>query len=163
MHGMLALHLGMHVRLVVALEKTKGLVQEAEGIVVHIAENPKDQARVDAALADPTAQPHVYLEHVPLGIWVKMEKYTGAPFAKKLEGVDSNLTPSLTDSLVFIEPMKTVMPFKWRGHSVSRVGFGISHASVRTSTACQGKTLQGGVTIDCGRRQDGQHPMDDNT
>ena len=39
----------------------------------------------------------------------------------------------------------------------------LSHACVRTSTACQGKTLKGGVLIDCARREDGQHPMDDDT
>ena len=54
-------------------------------------------------------------------------------------------------------------PFKWRGHSVNRVGFPLSHACVRTSTACQGKTLRGGVIIDCARRTDGPHPMDDDT
>ena len=69
----------------------------------------------------------------------------------------------MTQSLVFVEPSSTMFPLKWRGHSISRVGFALSHARVRTSTACQGKTLKGGVLIDCARREDGQHPMDDET
>ena len=76
---------------------------------------------------------------------------------------DGDLTPSLTDSLVFVEPTQTLVPFTWRGHSVTRVGFTLSHACVRTSTACQGKTLEGGIVIDCGRREDGAHPLDDDT
>ena len=55
MHGMLPLHLGMRVRLIVAVDKTKGLVSEAEGVVVHVAVNPKDQARVADALTDACA------------------------------------------------------------------------------------------------------------
>ena len=92
-----------------------------------------------------------------------MDKYTGSPFKKELQEVDGDLTPSLTDSLVFVEPTQTLMPFKWRGHSVTRVGCTLSHACVRTSTACQGKTLEGGIVIDCGRREDGAHPMSDDT
>jgi hypothetical protein len=162
-HGMFPVHLGMRVRLLVAIDKTKGLVQEAEGVVVHVAVNPKDQARVDDAFADVAGQRGVYLEHVPLGVWVRMDKYTGSPFKKELQEVDGDLTPSLTDSLVFVEPTQTLMPFKWRGHSVTRVGCTLSHACVRTSTACQGKTLEGGIVIDCGRREDGAHPMSDDT
>ena len=56
MHGMLPIHLGMCVRLLVPLDKQKGLVQEAEGVVVDVAVNPLDTPRVEAAFAAPT--PH---------------------------------------------------------------------------------------------------------
>ena len=46
---------------------------------------------------------------------------------------------------------------------ITRTGFPISHGCVRTSTACQGTTLTGGVFIDAGRREDGPHPMDEDT
>ena len=87
----------------------------------------------------------------------------GAPFKQKIQEVDGGLTPSLTNSLVFVEPTQPLMPFNWRGHSVTRVGFTLSHACVRTSTACQGKTLEDGIVVDCGRKEDGAHPMDDDT
>lgn len=163
MHGFLAVHLGMKVRLLVPLDKQKGLVQEAEGVVVHVAVNPKDQARVDASFAQAAPTDPLYLEHVALGLWVRFDKYTGAPFQRKLRQADATLTEPLTQSLVFVEPSSTMIPFKWRGHSVYRVGFPLSHAKVRTSTSCQGKTLKGGVIIDCARREDGPHPMDDGT
>jgi hypothetical protein len=159
MHGMFAAHLGMRVRFLAPLDKTKGLVQEAEGVVVHIAVHPQEQDSVDAAFASNAKQ--LYLTQVPLGLWLKMDKYTGAPFVQLLQDTDATLSPAVTDSLVFLAPTATVRPFKWRDHTISRVGFALSHANVRTSTACQGKTLEGGVVIDCARKVDGQHPMDD--
>ena len=163
MHGILAAHLGMRVRLLVPLDKRRGLVQEAEGDVVHVAMNPKDQARVDEAFAQDNPTDPLYLEHVPLGLWVRFDKYVGAPFQRELRQADSTLTEPLTQSLVFVEPSSTMFPFKWRGHSVHREGFALSHACVRTSTACQGKTIKGGVLIDCARREDDPHPMNDDT
>ena len=38
MHGILALHEGMQVRLFVALDKNRGLVREAEGVVVQVVQ-----------------------------------------------------------------------------------------------------------------------------
>ena len=70
LHGMLPIHLGMHVRLLETLDKARGLVGEAEGVVVHVVAGAADQARIDAAAAS-TAQEPVYLEHVPLGIWLR--------------------------------------------------------------------------------------------
>ena len=161
LHGMLPVHLGMRVRLTDTLDKTKGLVKDAEGVIVHVALHPADQARVDAAAAAGDDREPVYLEHIPLGVWLKMDKYKGAPFADALHKADPDLSSAVTASLVFLEPTQTLFPFKWRGHSISRIGFSFSHGRVRTSTACQGKTLHGGVVIDCARRDDGNHPMED--
>ncbi len=55
------------------------------------------------------------------------------------------------------------MPFKWREYKVKRTGFPCTHGRVRTSTACQGKTLTAGILIDAARREGGAHPMDDDT
>lgn len=162
MHGLFSLHEGMRVRLMVALDKDRGLVREAEGVVVHVVINPLDQPLVDHAVGALGAKkPDIYLKHVPLGVWVRMDKYNEAPFQQKLQKVDAGLLPSVTDSLVFVESMKTIKPFKWRDHVVTRVGWPLTHACVRTSTACQGKTLLGGIIVDCGRRVGGAHPTED--
>ena len=42
---------------------------------------------------------------------------------------------------------------------MQRTGFPLTHAAVRTSTACQGKTMDAGVVVDCGRVETGSHPM----
>ena len=57
--------------------------------------------------------------------------------------------------------MTTLCSFKWRAYTVSRTGFPCTHSRVRTSTACQGKTLRHGVIVDCARRESGAHPMEE--
>ena len=66
MHGMLPTHVGMRVRLLDTVDKKRGLVKNAECVVVHIAHNPADNDLVRAAWADRTDAPQVYLQHVPL-------------------------------------------------------------------------------------------------
>ena len=56
-----------------ALDLAKGLVKDSEGDVVHIVVNPLDQAMVDEA--ERNGADTIYLRHLPLGFWVKMEKY----------------------------------------------------------------------------------------
>ena len=80
MHGMLALHLGMHIRLLDALDEKKTLVKDAEGQIVHIEPHPDDQQVVDDALR--LGAGTVYLKKLPKGIWVRMEKYRNAPFTE---------------------------------------------------------------------------------
>ena len=83
MHGMLAVHMGMKIRLLEALDVSRGLVKDAEGEVVHIACHPSDQDYVDAAMA--TGADAIYLKHLPLGFWVKMDKYDSCPRADLLD------------------------------------------------------------------------------
>ena len=92
-----------------------------------------------------------------------MDNYSEAPFTAELTPAAPSLATPLTESLIFLPPQATQQPFKWRGHVVTRTGFPISHGCVRTSTACQWKTLPGGVLIDAGRREEGSHPMDEDT
>ena len=158
MHGMLALHLGMRVRLLDALDENKTLVKDAEGEIVHVEPHPDDQAKMNEALRMGAGT--VYLTKLPKGVWVRMEKYHGAPFTKLLADHSSNLLPADTRSLVFIEP-RTADPFVFREYTVIRTGFPISHARAITSTACQGRTMSDGVIIDCGRHEGGAHPKDD--
>jgi len=160
MHGMLHLHVGMHVRLTDSLCKDNGLVKNAEGIVVRIEVDAHDEDRMLEAFADPAAHPVVYLTQVPLGVWLKMEKYDEAPFIDLLTGA-GHLAHAEAESLVFLGPTTTLMPFKWREYKVTRSGFALTHGCVRTSTACQGKTFEDGVVIDCARRETGQHPTSD--
>ena len=163
MHGLLGVHLGMRVRLTEQLDKAHGLVKNAEGVVVRVEVDPRDQEAVDKAATD-GAEPaqEIYLRHLPLGIWLRMDKYTNSPCATVLEKeLPGAFAVEHTDSLYFLQPASTFMPFKWRGYAVYRTGFPITHAAVRTSTACQGKTLSDGVVVDCARREQGAHPLED--
>ena len=99
----------------------------------------------------------MYLTRVPLGIWLKMDKYDEAPFVDLMTGA-AHMASADAEPLVFLTPTTTLFPFKWRDYKVVRSGFAITHGNVRTSTACQGQTFEEGVVIDCARRETGQHP-----
>ena len=102
----------------------------------------------------------VYLQKFPKGVWVRMEKYEGAPFTKLLQDHSSTLLSADTRNLVFIE-RRTADPFVFREYTVTRTGLPISHARAITSTACQGRTMRDGVIIDCGRQEGGAHKKED--
>ena len=155
-HSMLVLHVGMRVRLLDALDVDNGLVKDSEGDVVKIVPHPADSADFDAMME--LGQGMLYLKHPPLGVWLRMEKYTGAPFVKKLQG---SMRLDDIKKLVFVEPTTARKPFEFRGHMVMRTGLPLSHARVVTSTACQGRTMRKGVILDCGRQETGCHPMED--
>ena len=155
---MLALHIGMRIRLLDALDENKTLVKDAEGEVVRIVPHAADQMAVDDALEKGAGR--VYLKKLPKGIWVRMDKYDGAPFTQILKQHCSTLLPEDTRNLVFIEP-RTADPFVFREYTVTRTGFPISHARAITSTACQGRTMRDGVIIDCGRHETGAHEKED--
>ena len=158
MHGMLALHIGMRIRLLDALDERKTLVKDAEGDIVRIVPHPDDQQRMEEGLQ--MGGGIIYLTKFPKGVWVRMEKYDGAPFTKLLQGQCSTLLPADTQHLVFIEP-RASDPFVFREFTVTRTGLPISHARAITSTACQGRTMRDGVIIDCGRQEGGAHPKED--
>jgi len=151
MHGMLLLHVGMWMRLLNALDVEKGLVKDAEGVIVSIVYHPLDQDHVDAAMANGAER--IYLRHLPLGIWLRMDKYAKSPFVNDDLGAEAS-------RLVFVEP-QTSDPFLFRGHKVKRTGFPLSHARVVTTTACQGRTMRAGVLIDCGRHESGTTAKED--
>ena len=83
-----------------------------------------------------------------------MDKYDETPDALQLSQ-NTNLDYAEVQSLLFVEPTTTLMPFTWREFKVSRCGFPLTHAMVRTSTACQGKTCEQGVLIDCAKLDTG--------
>ena len=152
MHGMLPVHLGMRVRFLEALDLAKGLVKDSEGDVVHIVVNPLDQDMVDEA--ERNGADKIYLRHLPLGFWVKMDKYESAPFGSLMEQQDPSLERVRTKSLVFVEA-RTSEPFIFREYKVVRTGFPFSHGRVITTVACQGRTMREGVILDCGRHESG--------
>ena len=158
MHGMMAVHIGMQIRLLEALDLVNGLVKDAEGRIVDVVVNPLDQDLVDEAFATGASQ--IYLRHLPLGFWVRMDKYKGAPFKQILEDHDDTLTAAVTESLVFIEA-RTSDPFVFRDHKVTRTAFPFSHGRVITATACQGRTMREGVILDCGRHESGRGKKED--
>ena len=161
MHGMLLVHVGMRIRLLHHMfkyDRSRGLVKDAEGDVVKVVLDPREEEGVRNAIADGRSQ--IYLRYLPLGIWVRMCKYDSAPFCDTLEEHDARLASASTRSLVFVEP-KTAEPFLFRGFRVSRTAFPLSHGKVVTSTACQGRTYREGVVIDCGRLTTGKTALDD--
>ena len=159
MHGMLPLHVGMHVRLLDHKDKPKGLVKDATGEVVRVEIDPRDADLVAKANAEAAAgRPgEAYLTRLPHGIWLRMHTYHEAPFVERLREHACGICAEDAASLYFLEP--STQTFTWRGYSVSRTGFPLSHAKVLTSTAVQGRTLFNGVAVDCGRRDAGQHPI----
>jgi len=162
MHGMLVVHVGMRVRLTDALCKEKGLVKDSEGVLVRIEVDPRDEDAVATAFQHHAADSPqtVYLCHVPLGLWIQLDKYEEAPFNDYL-AAETHMARGSATSLLFLTPTTTLIPFTWRDYKVTRTGFPVTHAMVRTSTACQGKTFDQGVVIDCARRETGAHPTSD--
>ena len=162
LHGILPVHRGMQIRLLEALDLEHGLVKDAEGQIVDIVVNPLDQEAVDTAFANGLSQ--IYLRHLPFGFWVRIEKYTAAPFKTILEEHDDSLTAASTESLVSIET-RTSEPFEFTenkiNYKVTRTGFAFSHGRVITTTACQGRTMREGVVLDCGRRMSGRGRKED--
>ena len=110
-HGMLLLHLGMKVRLTESLCKEKGLVKDAEGIVKRIVVHPDDEEMAARAFKEVSSgnDTRVYLTQVPLGIWLRMDKYDEAPDAEHI-AESTNLASADVQSLLFLEPTKTMMP-----------------------------------------------------
>ena len=92
-----------------------------------------------------------------------MDSCKEAQFVETLVENTPGLNPDDAAALVFLEPIATGQPFTWRDCLVYRAGFCFSHGCVRTSTACQGKALKGGVVIDAAARTQSAHPMDGNT
>ena len=91
----------------------------------------------------------IYLKHLPLGFWVKMDKYDRCPRADLLDdGQEDAMRP-----FVFIEPCTSDV-FVFRNHKVK-------HNRVITATACQGRTMRAGVVIDCGRHYSGSTRKED--
>jgi len=161
-HGMCPAHIGMPIRLTETICKEKGLVKDAEGLIARIEFDPRDEELVKAAFEKrgDGAGDVVYPRFMPLGMWLQMDKYDGAPFVDKLVS-HTSVQNDTAQALLFLSPTTTMIPFTWREFKVTRSGFPLTHGRVRTSTACQGKTFDTGVLIDCARREIGQHPMDD--
>ena len=115
MQGMLLLHVGMKVRLTDSLCKEKGLVKDAEGVVVHITEHPDDEELVRRGIKDAEdgCDVRLYLTKVPLGTWLQKDKFDEKPDAAQL-AQNTNLDPAEVQSLLFVEPKTTLMPFTWR-------------------------------------------------
>ena len=83
MHGMFQVHLGMKVRLTDSLSKELGLVKDAEGVVVHISAHPDDEEMVRRGIkeAEDGHEVRMYLTQMPLGLWLRMQKYEDTPQA----------------------------------------------------------------------------------
>ena len=137
-HGLLPVHLGMRVRLLEKLDFSRGLVKDAEGVVVRVEVQPADQERVDAAMRAGGGQ--VYLTQPAAGLWLRMDSPVGLTTR-----VPDVIAKEDADHLIFLEPSTNRKAFTFK-HSdstrkVMRSQFPISHARVVTSEACQGRTM----------------------
>ena len=127
MHGMLPLHLGMRVRLLEHLALPHGLVKDAEGEVVQVVINPRDEREVLAAAAEHRP---AYLKYLPHGVWLRMAKYSSGPVGAALAELSCAIPTSCAGQLVFVEAV-TSAAFDFRGHKVTRTSLPLSHAMVQ--------------------------------
>ena len=83
--------------------------------MVRVEVDPRDQEAVDAAAASGVGHAQeIYLRHLPLGIWLRMDKYTNSHCAKVLEEDQPGaFAAEHTDSLYWLQPTTTTKPFKW--------------------------------------------------
>ena len=175
--GVLPAHVGMEVRLTQKLNAVLGLVQEQRATVVGFLFKDEDRERYNRCAPGELFRPR----YLPAGIWLQVHDFVGSPqwqealpFVSSAEAYAALQADSDNDSanqglmrvsegskrlcekrakgLLCYEPIE--VEFKWRSsevHVVKRVGFCLRHAAFFTSTASQGQTLRGGVTIDCAR------------
>ena len=59
MHGLLAVHVGMRIRLLETLDKKNGMVKNAEGTIVRILHHPADDDLVEQAWEQRNARPRI--------------------------------------------------------------------------------------------------------
>ena len=131
-----------------------GLVQEQTARIVDFVFHDDDARRY------PEARPGEFFRprRMPTGLWLQVDQFEASPtWASLREHVpDEKLARGL-----FCMPLMEAT-FSWRGHSVKRFGFMLTHARYLTTTASQGKTLRAAVTIDCARMEPrGQRGTDD--
>ena len=100
--GFLALCCGTPLLLGCTRAFAKGLVKDAEGDVVSIVVHPLEKDEVDRAVAENSRQ--IYLKYVPLGFWVRMDKYSSGPANGIFEENEREQIAGDTRSLVFVEP-----------------------------------------------------------
>ena len=74
----------------------------------------KITARKDGAKAEKRP---ANLRYLPLGVWVRMDKYNAAPFGDKLPERDGTIDASDAARLVFIEPQMS-STFGFRRHKM---------------------------------------------
>ncbi len=114
MHGMLAAHVGMRVRLLETLDKKTGLVKNAEGTIVKIIHDPLDDALVAQAWSNNVGNETIYLTRLPQGIWLRMDAYESAPFVDLLMEHAPGIDRRKAAGLVFLEPTTPRGHFTWR-------------------------------------------------
>ncbi len=90
--------------------------------MVRVVHHPGDSDNVEEAWASGDENRQIYLEHLPLGLWLQMDGCAGAPFCDLLQSVAPELNPADAQSLVFLEPATTRQPFKWREYPVPESG-----------------------------------------
>ena len=155
-HGFLLAHVGMRVRLAAKFNASMGLVQEQKATIVDFVFHD-----MDAKAYSDTAPGVMFTPRcMPAAIVLKVDKFTASPTAQ--HELLSSLETDVAKSIFLMEP--TEQTFTWRSgqeYKVRRVGFQLTNDHYLTSTASQGQTLRGGVTIDCARNDDGARTMDD--
>jgi len=163
-HGVLPAHVGMRVRFTGKFNGTYGLVQEQRATIVDFVFDTHDQRDYDNTRPGEIFRPR----RSPTGIWLQVDDFKQAPtwmdFTEYVDNEEKDAKEKIARGLFCMPLMEAI--FTWEAssvaHSVKRYGFMLSHAHYLTTTASQGQTIRGAVTIDCARQEpQGQRGADD--
>ena len=154
-HGVLPFHLGMKVRITQKLSPSHGLVQESEGVIVHIVHDVEEEVFLQepVAAAACVGENATVCEKVPLGVWLRMDEMENHPLLKEYKESTkryietNNIALDMLESekdlanLIFLE-RTTSYPFKLivegTSYTITRTQLPFTHAMVRTAQASQG-------------------------
>ena len=119
-HGMMPIHEGMTIRLLEAVCVAHGLFRGTEGVVVRVVVNPMEEDNVKTQVDEnPIAQ--VFLQYMPLGIFVRISNYSKSVLKQTVNGSDDNREErEELGSIIYLEPQ--LVKFHLFGIDVTRSG-----------------------------------------
>jgi hypothetical protein len=145
----------MRVRITQKLSPSHGLVQESEGVIVHIVHDLEEAVFLQEPLVAPerAGETVTVCEKVPLGVWLRMDEMENHPLLEEYKESTkryietNNIALDMLDSekdlanLIFLE-RTTSYPFKLvvegTSYTITRTQLPFTHAMVRTAQASQG-------------------------
>ena len=119
-HGMMPIHEGMTIRLLESVCVAHGLRRGTEGVVVRVVVNPMEEHNVKTQVDEnPIAQ--VFLQYMPLGIFVRISNYSKSVLKQTVNGSDDNREErEELGSIIYLEPQ--LVKFNLFGIDVTRSG-----------------------------------------
>ena len=168
MHGILCMHVGMRIRLKRNISLQRGLVQEAEGVLVDVAFADGTPPEVRAVWAAQAEFVELISGEVPSGVWVLMDEYLDSPNLDRATKMLLDAGGGIVDPrsgtrvlslkekdcaqrLLFLERTTSfpfTVPLSQGSYKITRTQLPLTHACVRTCQSSQGMTFRGGVVVD---------------